>query len=119
MERHKFSIRNQQRHRRAILDHDSRETIIRTNPQEIAIAKAAGSLDELVTDVVSKTKGVENVLPIAATDNESFAVLLLPFEQARFQTPPGIKMHVLNSTDVINGVHKNPSPQRLALNVPD
>src|ERR1035438_530273 len=115
----KLAVGDQQRHRGAVLHDHSRVTIIRADTQEIAVAEAARSLDELVADVVAKAERVKHVLPVAATEDKRLSVLLLPLEKAWFEAPPRVEMHVLDAPDVEDHVHADAAPQRLAMHVPD
>ena len=63
---------------RAVLDDQRGVAIIGADAQEVAVADAGGGLDELVADVVAEAEGVEDVLPVAAAEDERLAVLLLP-----------------------------------------
>src|SRR6185369_7964084 len=74
MKGNKLTIRNEQTKGRGVLDHDRAKAIIGSNSQKISIAHAGFGFDELVPDVVTKTKGVENILPIAAANDESLSV---------------------------------------------
>src|ERR1017187_1533856 len=114
-----LTVGNQQRHRSAVLHHHSRITIVRADAQEVAVTEAARSLDELVADVVAKAERVKHVLPVAAAKDKGLPILLLPVEQARFEAPPRIEMHVLYPPDVEDHIHVDAPPERLAMDIPD
>ena len=77
------------------------------------------SLDEFVSDIVAKTKRVEDVLPIASPENERFAVFLLPVVEIGFHAPPRVEVHVFDPANVVDHIDVNSAAQRLALNVAD
>src|ERR1035441_1756329 len=95
-----LAVGDPKRHRGAVLHDHSRVAIIRADAQEIAVAEAARSLDELVADVVAKAERVKHVLPIAAAEDKRLSMLLLPLEKARFEAPPRVEMHVLDPPDI-------------------
>jgi hypothetical protein len=68
VERNEFAVGNQQRHRRAVLNHHGRETVIGTEAQEVAVANAGLGLNEFVPNVIAETESVKDVLPVAATN---------------------------------------------------
>ena len=119
VERDEFTVGDQQGHRRAVLDHHGRETVIGAKAQEVAVANPGLSLNELVTDAIAEAEGVEDVLPVAAADDECFPMFLLPLKQFRFHAPPGIEMHILDAPDVVDGIHENTAAKRLAMDIAD
>src|ERR1017187_5518752 len=114
-----LAVGDQHRERGAVLHDHSRITIVRADAQEVAVTEAARSLDELVADVVAKAERVKHVLPVAAAKDKGLPILLLPVEQARFEAPPRIEMHVLYPPDVEDHIHVDAPPERLAMDIPD
>ena len=119
MEGDELAVRDEQPHRRAVLDDQRRVAIVGADAEEVAVAEAGSSLDELVADVVAEAEGVQDVLPVAAPEDERLAVLLLPLEQARTCAPPGVEVDVLDTPDVVNRVHEHAAPEGLAVHVPN
>ncbi len=58
-------------------------------------------------------------MPIAAANDEGFTVGLLPLKEFRLETPPRVKVHILDPADVVNVVHVDPAAQGLALHIAD
>src|ERR1039458_9626734 len=114
-----LAIRNEHPERSTVLHNQGGVTIIRANAEEIAIAQAASGLYELIANVIAKAKGVEDVLPVTSTEDKGLPMRLLPLEQARLYAPPGVEMHVLDTSDVEDHVHEDASPQWLAMHVPN
>ena len=113
-----FPVGDQQAKGRALLDQHRRAAIIGPDPQEISVALAARRLDELVAGFVAETKRVQHIFPVAAPKDEGLAVGHLPLIGRRVgAAPPGIEMDVLQAANVVNVVHINSAPQRLAGNV--
>ena len=119
MERNEFAVGNQQAKTGGIVNHHRGETIVRANPKEISVTYACPGLDELVTNAVPEAKRVIDILPIAASEDEGLAVLLLPLQQFRLVAPPGVEVDILDPANVVDIIDVNPPAQRLSLNVPD
>lgn len=119
MERHEFTVGNQQAERGGFLYDDGGVTIIGAYAEEIAVAHSSAGPDEVVADRVPEAERVEDVLPVSAPESEGNAVGHLPSEQLGFCAPPGVEMDVFDSADVIDLVHIDAAPEGLAVNVAD
>src|ERR1039458_1661133 len=98
---------NQQAKDGGIFNVNRGETIIRADAEEISIALPRLRIDELVAGVIAKTKGVEDIFPVRASEHERLAVFLLPLKQFRLHAPPRVEMDILDASNVVNGDRKS------------
>mmetsp|Transcript_2585 Transcript_2585/g.6827 ORF Transcript_2585/g.6827 Transcript_2585/m.6827 type:complete len:206 (+) Transcript_2585:457-1074(+) len=90
-----------------------------SNAHKIAVHCPGLGLDEVVAHRVAKCKGVEDILPVAAADDEGASNSQLILHEGVFARVPWVEMNVLNTTDVVSGVNEYPDVQRLPLHTGD
>jgi len=68
--------------------------------------------------MISKAECVQNVLPVSSSENECFPVLHLPVVYRAVRTPPRVEVNVLDTSNIVDGIHKYSASDGLAGNVP-
>jgi len=78
VKRSELPVRNEKPVGRALLYQDSAIAIVGSDAKEVAITFPRVCFYEFVSDTVTKTEGIEHILPIGTTEDKGFAVGRLP-----------------------------------------